>query len=606
MSTPEEQPPMNLPDTAWAWDAVLAEDKHADLSEFVAHCNCPEPRDRLLVELLRCQGSRWDWSLDWLHQAQAILQSEQDSAFLLVSLARGVFQDQLETNHIPSWELFRQCHLSAETLALRAEDDALVLGQIVAAKYQLTERLGSGRFGVVYRAKLLNESGFVAIKAPHGRDITERQRAAKLIRKESKALQVTAGPGIPKWHELYVDPETELPLLVMEFIPGHLLSRVLLPLEPDRAVKICRDLAIVLDRLHVNQYLHRDLKRENVMLSNEKDVVLLDFGLAITEDEQFADDTARAGTIPYMSIEALLGMHTTLDGRSDIFALGTILYELLTARPITTGENRESAFVDAVVRSTYELPFPEAVPSNVRQICERCLARSPNDRFGTAAELAEALNNCLKHETESLPADSMLLLAWRIGLKFGQFAEYVAVYRQHLVGTAQQMELDLAKAKVSAGYTAMYAMGISTSVEELRSLSSEIGEKIDELPGEPLYRTALYHQAKLIASGELAQMAAVENELRLRVEKDYERLQQKLGLYSPRAKALFNFAIQGTLSPNGDIAAQELRELATSAEMPGVILDPFVAVIEQKAKPETVRRELDRLSLGVERWLVRE
>ena len=150
--------------------------------------------------------------------------------------------------------------------------------------------------------------------------------------------------------------------------------------------------------------MHRDVKPGNILIDENKSAILGDFGLAITEDEQLFTRGQVAGTLPYMSPEQLRGESQHLDGRSDIYSLGVVLYELLTGRVPFKGKTL-SDFRD---QALHRVPRPlraidDRVPPELEVICLKCLEKPVTQRYGTADDLCLALRGWLDAKQSGPP-----------------------------------------------------------------------------------------------------------------------------------------------------------------------------------------------------------
>ena len=269
-------------------------------------------------------------------------------------------------------------------------------------RYELVAELGRGGMGVVYKARDSELGRYVALKSlPAERSLDPERRRRFLA--EARAASALSHPNIVTVHDLLsLDGEE---WIVLELVEGETLAERIRPggLPLSQALGWAATIAEALAAAHQAGIVHRDLKPGNVMVDRHGRLRVLDFGLAkllLPETVSGHEPTqselpmtragALLGTLEYMSPEQALGK--PVDARSDIFSLGAVFYELLTGRRPFAGESA-AAKIHAVV---YEEPEPLAslrpeLPAPVAAIVARALAKDPDERFATMAELAAAL-----------------------------------------------------------------------------------------------------------------------------------------------------------------------------------------------------------------------
>jgi eukaryotic-like serine/threonine-protein kinase len=276
------------------------------------------------------------------------------------------------------------------------------------AQYEIIEPIGSGGMGEVYRARDPRLDRDVAIKvmAPHVASDPEMRRRFET---EARAIAALSHPCILAIHELAV--VDGLPVAVMELLEGHSLRARLKqgPVPWRETVHIAASIAEGLAAAHARGVIHRDLKPENVFLTNDGAVKILDFGLALRRLELPALDgdgptLARTapnvvlGTLGYMSPEQVTG--DRVDGRSDLFALGCVLYEMLSGRPLFAGSTPQEIVAQLMHDRVPEMSgFAVVAPRELQPIVSRCLERAPARRFDSASDLAMALRALLSGST---------------------------------------------------------------------------------------------------------------------------------------------------------------------------------------------------------------
>lgn len=286
---------------------------------------------------------------------------------------------------------------AASPWAESGADDPLV-GRTVG-HYEVTRRIGAGGMGVVYEAKDTRLGRVVALKALAPQFTHDPSRRERLKRE----AQATAGlnhPGIATVFALeQIDSEM---YLVTEFVPGETLRDQLArgPLPLHRVLDVGVAVARALAAAHDHGVIHRDLKPENVMAVPGGGVKILDFGLARLRNQTSAGpaltgDGTILGTPAYMSPEQIRGQ--AVEGRSDVFALGVLLFELATGRHPFAGS--DSASTLALILEADPHPWPDLTASgsvrpelrDLAEIVRRCLQKRPEDRYSSAESIAESL-----------------------------------------------------------------------------------------------------------------------------------------------------------------------------------------------------------------------
>lgn len=271
-------------------------------------------------------------------------------------------------------------------------------------RYRVIKELGKGAMGAVYQAHDPNLDLLVALKVlRHDRVINEE--FARRFLAEAKALGRLDHPNIVRVFN--VDEDAGTVYIAMEFIEGEDLSAVMKrePLRPADIVDMGISVADALDYAHGKGIVHRDIKPSNLLLRSDGRLKLTDFGIAHIEDIAGHEKTQAGevlGTPAYMSPEQVLGK--PVDGRSDIFSLGIILYELGTGTRPFSGDSLGAIF-NAI---TMEEPVPAmeknpGISQPLDRVIMRCLEKDPEKRFPTGRALADALKECLPRATVSPP-----------------------------------------------------------------------------------------------------------------------------------------------------------------------------------------------------------
>lgn len=275
-------------------------------------------------------------------------------------------------------------------------DEPSVSGVTISG-YEIRRVLGRGSMGVVYKAKQLSLNRTVALKmviAGGHASIDERAR----FQREAEALASLQHPNIIQVYE--VGEADGMPFFSMEFLPGGTLEQLTeggSPIAPKLAAEIVEKLARAMSFAHSHGIIHRDLKPANVLMSAEKEPKITDFGLAKRLDEAAglgsATQTGTAmGTPSYMAPEQAEGRVKEIGPLADVYALGAILYELVTGRPPFKGVTA----VDTMLMVVSEEPVSPTrlqprLPRDIATICLKCIQKPLPKRYQSALELAEDL-----------------------------------------------------------------------------------------------------------------------------------------------------------------------------------------------------------------------
>ena len=283
--------------------------------------------------------------------------------------------------------------------------------------YLLLERLGSGGMGDVFVAHDTRLDRRVALKLPRQDDSASVDRLG-LFRREARAVAALNHPGIV--HIYSVEDADGLTFITMELVSGRSLRQLLdaqAPFAIPRALAIARGIAEGLASAHAAGVLHRDLKPANVMITDDERVKILDFGVAkffrpadmwdasgAATATDLSHDGIAVGTIGYMSPEQALGK--PLDTRSDIFALGVMLFEMATGKAPFAGGTPAAVFDQLLNRQPASpLTLNPSVPASLAAIIDKALEKDPERRYRTADELLEALKRGDPAATErTIPA----------------------------------------------------------------------------------------------------------------------------------------------------------------------------------------------------------
>jgi hypothetical protein len=298
--------------------------------------------------------------------------------------------------------------------------------------YEILGVLGRGGMGVVYRARQVALDRLVALKMIAAGAAPGAEELAR-FRTEARAVASLEHPNVVRVYE--VGEHQGLPFLALELVEGGSLDRKLAgkPQPPRQAAELMAVLAAAVDVVHRRGIVHRDLKPANVLLTADGSPKVSDFGLAKRRHAGPGQTRSGAflGTPAYVAPEQAAGKVREVGPAADVYALGAILYELLTGRPPFQGDSS----LDVLWQVVNLEPAPArslrpGVPRDLDTICLKCLDKRPERRYSTAAELADDLGRFLRGEpTRARPAGPLERLArwaWRRRARVG-LAAAVAV-----------------------------------------------------------------------------------------------------------------------------------------------------------------------------------
>jgi eukaryotic-like serine/threonine-protein kinase len=255
--------------------------------------------------------------------------------------------------------------------------------------YRIDSVVARSGMATIYRGVDLRNGREVAIKVPH----PEVESDPALFDRFHREAEIGAALDHPGVMKVYQDADRSRMYMVMEWVNGRLLRRILEQehkLPEDRAVRIALAICDVLDYVHTHGVVHRDLKPENIMVDEGDRVKLIDFGIAGKTGSRrltFGKLSQVMGTPEYISPEQVKGKRG--DGRSDIYSLGVMLYEMLTGKTPFTGPNPFAIMNDRLMN--HPMPPTEADPGmrpELQEVLYRALEREPRQRYSTAKEFA--------------------------------------------------------------------------------------------------------------------------------------------------------------------------------------------------------------------------
>jgi eukaryotic-like serine/threonine-protein kinase len=394
-----------------------------------------------------------------------------------------------------------------------AADCSIPIGRKLGS-YEITALLGKGGMGEVYRARDVKLKRDVALKILPG----EFHRDPDRIRRFQREAEALASLNHPNIAAIYDFQETSgFRFLIMELVEGESLdSRVAKgPLRVNEALNIAKQICEALEAAHDKGIVHRDLKPANVKITFDGKVKVLDFGLAKAlaggacspDLSQLSIVTAKStrdgmilGTPAYLSPEQARGKQ--LDKRTDIWAFGCVLFELLTGRKAFAGETVSDTIAKILEREPDLQKLSEVVPSNVRVLLRRCMEKERNRRLHDIAdariELEDALNSATRVDatgTHSFETKRIVLASLAVGIVFGAVGTWIGMSRLGRAGVSSpvvaRFTIDLPQGAVlESGFGTQLAIspdGSRVAFSVTRASQTEMFvRRIDELAAKPV------------------------------------------------------------------------------------------------------------------------
>jgi TolB-like protein/tetratricopeptide (TPR) repeat protein/predicted Ser/Thr protein kinase len=391
----------------------------------------------IFLEIVERPRSERGGALDELCAGDQDVRREVESLFASEAEASGLLE-------LPAHTLFSDDDTDAWRPRL---EPGARLGQ-----YEISNFIAAGGMGEVYRARHTVLDRAVAIKTVGG-DPSDSTGRRRLIREAQHAATLTHR-NICTIYE--VGETADQPFIVMEYLDGRSLREVLHqgPCELRRALRIGVQVADALSHAHEHGIIHRDLKSSNIVVDSTGRAIVLDFGLAkrvpssndgAQRDSTLTTQGAVAGTLSHMAPELLLGSQA--DARSDVWALGVLLYELVTGQLPFTG--RTSYETSAAILADPPRPMGTHVPLALRLVIEQCLAKKPDARYQQASDVRGALDAIERRR--SWPLVGRLLISTRRRTLQALAAAVVLI--PALVWTGARLRTQFARLVVAANPT---------------------------------------------------------------------------------------------------------------------------------------------------------
>ena len=267
-----------------------------------------------------------------------------------------------------------------------------MIGTLLLDRYELLEKIGEGGMGIVYKAKCTLLNRFVAVKILRA-ELSDDKDFISRFKREANSIASLSNPNIVNVYD--IGSENNINFIVMEYINGKTLKQIIkddVRLSSLNTLDITLQIAKALQCAHKNNIIHRDIKPDNILITDDNIVKLTDFGIAkVADSVTITNSNKIIGSVHYFSPEQAKGK--LVDCRTDIYALGIVMYEMVTGLVPFNGETSISVAMMHIQEPV--IPPKKVVtdiPENINVVILKALEKEPINRFQTAKELAEILN----------------------------------------------------------------------------------------------------------------------------------------------------------------------------------------------------------------------
>lgn len=279
----------------------------------------------------------------------------------------------------------------------------MLVGKHISGRYKILKLIGGGGMSNVYLAHDIILSRDVAIKILRY-DLSNEEELHRRFQREALSATSLTNPNIVSIYD--VGEDGDMHYIVMEYIKGKTLKQYIQefsPLSAARSVHIMKQLTSAISHAHENGIIHRDIKPQNILMDEEGNVKITDFGIATSLGAtSFTQTNSVIGTVHYLSPEQARGGVATM--KSDIYALGIVFYELLTGELPFSGESAVSIALKHLQAETPSVrEFDASIPQSVENIVLKATAKDQNHRYSNAEEMEEDLNTCLSLQRVNEP-----------------------------------------------------------------------------------------------------------------------------------------------------------------------------------------------------------
>ncbi|MGK0465939.1 Stk1 family PASTA domain-containing Ser/Thr kinase [Clostridium sp.] len=291
-----------------------------------------------------------------------------------------------------------------------------MIGKLLLNRYELLEKIGEGGMGIVYKAKCHLLNRIVAVKILKTEFCKDEEFVARFKREATSAARLSH-PNIVNVHD--VGEDNNVNFIVMEYINGKTLKQIIKAsgrISSQRTVEIALQTIRALDCAHKNNIIHRDIKPDNILITEDNIVKVADFGIAKVVDSRTVTNSNKViGTAHYFSPEQAKG--NFVDGRTDIYSLGIVMYEMITGR---VPYNAESCITIAMMHIQEPVIPPieiiADIPGNVNGVILKAMEKEPMNRYQDAKKMAEILSEIKKNpyfklDSDNIPSDATKIMS---------------------------------------------------------------------------------------------------------------------------------------------------------------------------------------------------
>lgn len=594
-----------IADLLWQFDDAVGSGVDPNWESYLSQCPDEASRASLCADMIRTESQHHGWNV---HEVKSRLREYVDRGSMTAVAAgalRGIYSDRIALGETPSLVDFDNLGFDFDVLKLQATEEFAYLGQNIGGRFRIEQRLGLGNYGVVYRGHDLTANQIVALKTIRRGSVRTENTARRLLETEAALLAKLPVAGIPRFIDFISDCDGTS-VLVQELIVGPTLQSLSQDgtFAPERAAQIVASLADTLQFVHRHGFVYRDLSASNIIIDESRGPILIDFGLAVSRADLFERHGERAGTPGKMPFESITGDTRQLDGRADIWALGAILYELMTGRSGLRSNEFDDKFWSAAALEA-ELRQPSDLPPALLTICRKCVVENPNFRYDTAGLLSRDLRTFLGKTppvSDKVEQAGRHLFAWRIGKLLGlarSHHHYATYYWQNKCidpdGGPPDPELRVRTALC-------YEVAMLDRLHDCASLAAENGSQLLISDAGVDCRDMFTREAPLIPEAYAwfpdilknveHELAAVDGQLRTSVCADGQI-----------AAALFDLAVLVAYRDTSDAAIDAMKEFARIGDLEIERFSQFVSGIRREDPSEPNSKEVDRLYKSVEEEL---